>query len=346
MNEQHNKSDTPIEAMLREWGAQQAVRREPGMSMIPHRASKTPWWIAAGMTAVATAAVWVAMVSIQNEAPEVYEAVRAPVVRDATPVLEPRVDQAIYDEVVEQVAGLKETNVTLTQTLTDVREQIAERDQAAKLLESQIALLTKKADLLAGEQAEWTEATVALARERKQAAALRTKHAALKQKLEVQELAVAQEKKLARAMYFRASMQGASGIAGIGKTITSRRLIERGEKWKSKTNSESERNRLAQIQAILTKAALIDVKDRRGVRAFSAQLRRDGMAEAAAKWASNARGELQAYYQEVAYVVDALCMVGKCDCGKDHFTELVRVFVWDEVVSARTRCRNEGFAKV
>jgi len=36
----------------------------------------------------------------------------------------------------------------------------------------------------------------------------------------------------------------------------------------------------------------------------------------------------------------------KCDCGKDHFTELVRVFVGGEVVPAPTRCRNEGFAKV
>jgi hypothetical protein len=345
MNEQQNKSDAPIEAMLREWGAEQAVQREPGMSMIPQRASKTPWWIAAAMTAVAAAAVWVAMVSIQ-ESPEVYCAMQADVPSANEPAPVAGVDQAIYDEVVEQVAGLKETNATLTQTLAGVKEQIAERDQAAKLLESQIALLTKKSDLLAGELAERTEATVALARERKQAAALRTKYAALKQKLEVQELAVAQEKKLARAMYFRVSMKGASGIAGICKTITSRRLIERGEQWKSKTKSESERNRLTRIQVILTKAALLDVKDRRGVRAFSAQLRRDGLAEATADWASTARGELRAYYQEVAYVVDALCMVGKCDCGKDHFTELVRVFVGGEVVPAPTRCRNEGFAKV
>jgi hypothetical protein len=360
MNEQQNKSDAPIEAMLREWGAQKAVQREPGMSMTPQRQSKMSWWIAAAMTSVAAAAVWVAMLSIQVEGTAEYSAVRESALSPREPVPVAGVDQAIYDEVIAQVAWLKERNATLWETLMDavteidgrdqaaklLESQITERDQAAKLLESQIALLKKKSGLLAKEQAEWTEATASLARERKQMSALQTKYAALKQKLEVQELAVAQEKKLARAMYFRVSMQGASGIAGICKTITSRRLIERGEQWKSKTKSESERNRLTRIQVILTKAALLDVKDRRGVRAFSAQLRRDGLAEATADWASTARGELRAYYQEVAYVVDALCMVGKCDCGKDHFTELVRVFVGGEVVPAPTRCRNEGFAKV
>ena len=363
MNEQQNNSDAPIEAMLREWGAQQAVQREPGMSMLPaRRPSRAPWWIAAAMTTVAAAAVWMAMVSVQSEAPDAYDAVQTPVTTDATPVPvqtpvawhitpgpvpepAPTVDPAINDARVQQVAVLTQKNDALTATLAGVTEQIAERDKAAELLESQIALLTKKSGVLAKEQAEWTDATAALARERKQMSALQTKYAALKQKLQVQVAAVAQEKKLARAMYFRASMQGASGMAGICKTITSRRLIERGQEWKSKTKSESERNRLTKIQAVLTKASLIDAKDRRGVRAFSAQLRRDGLAEAAAGWATSARGELRAYYQEVAYVVDALCMVGKCDCGKDHFTELVRVF--ERVVESRHEGgRNEGLTAV